>query len=118
VRRADAAPACDLTALGTARSRHRRLLVELLSEALASGETRRGWRLELPATGRTLRMAAAWVALERRCCPFAGFRLTWSRRGRVFLDVETGPAGQEALREGMRLALDASATKAAPLPHA
>jgi hypothetical protein len=102
------APVCDLGALGGARSRHRRLLGTLLGAAVVVAETPRGWRLELPSEGRLFRVAAAWVSLERRCCPFIGCRLAWSRRGRVRLAVEAGDAaGREALLAGLRAVLAA-----------
>ena len=106
MRRAEAAaPACDLGALGGARGRHRRLTAALLGAALATADTRRGWRLELPAEPRWGRAAAAWIGLERRCCPFVGFELRWTRGGRLFLDAVAAPAGREALRAGLRAAL-------------
>jgi hypothetical protein len=101
-----AAPVCDLAALGGARGRHRRLLATLLGAAVAVEETPRGWRLELPAEGRLFRTAAAWVSLERRCCPFVGCVLAWTRGGRVRLTLEAGDAaGREALLAGLRAAL-------------
>ena len=103
---AAAPPVCQLAALGSARARHRRLLAALLGAAVAVRETRRGWELELPSESRWLRVAAAWVTLERRCCPFVDFRVEWNRRGRLRLAVESDPAGREALVAGLRVALE------------
>ena len=100
-----AAPVCDLGALGGARGRHRCLLTILVEAALVVEETPRGWRLELPAQPRLFRTAASWIALERLCCPFVGFHLQWTVRGRVLVEAVTGAAGREALRAGLDAAL-------------
>jgi hypothetical protein len=78
------------------------LLAALFAAAVSVEETRHGWRLELPAEARSFRLAASWVALERRCCPFVGFRLEWTRAGRVRLEARASGPAREALLAGIR----------------
>jgi hypothetical protein len=101
-------PVCDLGALGASRSRHRKLLERVLGSALVAEETAEGWRVELPAEPRLFRAAAAWVALERRCCPFVSFALEWTRDGTVRLVAATDEPGRAALRAGLAAALGAA----------
>ncbi len=77
-----AAPACDLHALDTAqRAERAHLAHQLHILALETRELPDGYAVRYPAD--TLSTVAAFVALERRCCPFFRFTLT--------LDPADGP---------------------------
>ena len=90
--------ACRLDVFGGAeRVRHNALTAELRSEVRKLRELRDGYAMRLPADSRWLADAGAWMALERRCCPFFDFQLTW-RRGEdsPWLRI-TGPPGVKAI---------------------
>jgi hypothetical protein len=44
-------------------------------------------------------MAAEWVTLERRCCPFFDFALAWEREGAPTLTISGGPGVKEFIAD-------------------
>ena len=70
--------ACRLDALTAAeRSRQQALRAELETAIVARRETAGGYRFVYRADPAVLGAAAQWIAIERRCCPFLDFTLTW-----------------------------------------
>lgn len=90
--------ACDMSALhATERERHRSVTDALVHRVTRSERLDGGYRLQLPADGETIELAAEFLSRERLCCPFLTFRLTVpSRSDAMALDL-TGPAGTAAL---------------------
>lgn len=69
--------ACNLDVFDAEqRARHSSNAETLLTGARAVVETAAGYAFRLPADAATLQQAAAFVAAERRCCPFFRFDLT------------------------------------------
>ena len=77
------------------RARHQELLRRVRDAATATGDVEGGIRLSLPDDAAAFQDAAAWITLERRCCPFLAFALTW-QAGDTTLTV-TGPPGAAAI---------------------
>jgi len=90
------APACNLHALDAAqRAEHTRLAHHLHILAHETRELPDGYAVRYPADA--LPTVAAFVALERRCCPFFRFALTLDPAdGPLHLSI-TGPAGTKAI---------------------
>jgi hypothetical protein len=88
---------CRLDAFADAaeRARHQELLRRVRDAATATGDVEDGLRLSLPDDAAVFHDTAAWIALERRCCPFLSFALTW-HAGQAAVTV-TGPPGAAAL---------------------
>lgn len=67
---------CDMSALDAAeRDEHARLAGQLRGAVAGVNELPDGYAFVLPHAPGALRAAAAFVALERRCCPFLTFTL-------------------------------------------
>lgn len=65
---------CDMSALDTLeRDEHARLAARLRGTVAGVDELPDGYVFTLPHAPGTLRDAAVFVALERRCCPFITF---------------------------------------------
>jgi hypothetical protein len=77
------------------RAEHGALLRRVRDATTSTVEVEGGLRLLLPDDAAAFRDAAAWIVLERRCCPFLSFALAW-RDGQVAVTV-TGPAGAAAI---------------------
>ena len=84
--------ACNMKALTKAeRAAYPKLVRSLLSGVEEMRELKDGYAFRFPPT--SLKTAAEWVALERRCCPFFTFSIELARdEGPMWLKV-TGPAG-------------------------
>jgi hypothetical protein len=78
--RAEERFACNLKALTPAeRAHHMEVSKKLLGATEARRELPNGYAFQFPATDWML--AAEWVSLERRCCPFFHFSLQQPRDG-------------------------------------
>jgi hypothetical protein len=89
---------CELNALTPEERERRRVALGNIArmiigrDELADGfELRFDAQLDLAALG-------AWIALERRCCPFLHFRLDIGPGNRTRLSLTGGPGVKEFLR--------------------
>jgi hypothetical protein len=84
--------ACHLDALPLAETARYHELRQALARSIRDArELPDGWALELDPSPEAFLGAAAWITLERLCCPFLEFDLGWSpARHRVQLRL-TGP---------------------------
>jgi hypothetical protein len=88
--------ACKLGALSPAeREQHAALLRLLGTMTEKTSETADGYVLHLHADTAGFMKVAEWITLERRCCPFLNFDLTWSAGN-------DGPALQLGGRPGVK----------------
>ena len=96
------AVACRLDAFTAAeRARYETLRQSLFARVRSTKELPDGWSFELPDSDRTIRDAAEFITLERRCCPF--FRFTLESGGKAVSFSITGPpAAKELLRPSAR----------------
>jgi hypothetical protein len=92
-----------MTALSAAeRAQHHDLLHELVTSIRAQRELTDGFEFTLDRAVK-LRDAGAWIALERRCCPFLRFVLDVPPEGEITLALR-GPDGvKEFLVAELRL---------------
>jgi len=92
--------ACNLTALSPAeREDHRRLGAIVLEAIRSRRELADGYAFELNDRRIAMGDLAAWVGLERRCCPFFGFQLEYGREsGPVILRL----TGREGVKDFIR----------------
>ncbi len=82
---------CLVDALNASeRARQRELTVGLAVAVRAARETAEGWGFDLGSDAATFQMAAEWIGIERRCCPFLTFTLEWSGETSMTLQL-TGP---------------------------
>ena len=82
---------------------HRALIEQLFKTRQSVRELPDGYALGLPADDDTLLLAARFIMLERRCCPFFDFALEVEREG--------GPlwlrlSGREGAKEVLRTEFD------------
>jgi hypothetical protein len=88
--------ACSLGALTPAeRERQAQLRRQLEAAVAERQETAAGYRFVYRAEPGVAEAAAAWIAIERRCCPFLDFTLEW-RAG------QEGPSLELAGRPGVK----------------
>jgi hypothetical protein len=86
--------ACNLKALNPAeRARHEALSEKLRAAAVARQELPDGLSFRLNPSAMTLEEVAAWVAAERRCCPFLDFRILVEREAGGLQLALTGRQG-------------------------
>lgn len=93
--------ACDLTVFGPGeRQRHLALSQELFAGCGKMRELSDGFAFQFPGEDTWCAKIAAWVMLERRCCPFLSLELVLEAdRGPVELRLR-GPQGtKEFIRE-------------------
>jgi hypothetical protein len=84
--------ACDLGAIATQdRSRHAALLDSLRTRTRERRELSDGYAFRFDADTSTLTNLAAWVGLERLCCPFLRFTIEVEPGGSLWLRL-TGSA--------------------------
>jgi len=84
--------ACNMSALTKAeRARYQEVAMTLLRAITEKREISNGYEFRLPA--RALIIAAEWVSLERRCCPFFSFELAQTRDGGPLWLRVTGSEG-------------------------
>jgi hypothetical protein len=90
--------ACHLAALEPAEQRRRADLAEAVSrQAVAIVDTADGYALRLDDLD-LLPHAIEWISLERRCCPFLRFELTFEPdTGPVWLRLGGGAGVKEFL---------------------
>ena len=91
--------ACDLSALGPEeRERHADLARNLWASVREVEETPGGYRLRLTAGIAAQREAFEWLLLERRCCPFLAFGLTFEPgEDAAWIELGGGPGVKEFL---------------------
>jgi hypothetical protein len=96
--------ACQLGALtAEERAQHAALLRELGAMTQSMRETERGYALSLRADAPGFEKVAAWITLERRCCPFLEFALAWNGRDTSpTLTVGGGPGAKAFLAAEMQ----------------
>jgi hypothetical protein len=75
------------------RATHSGLVRELFGGVHAIDPLPDGYAFRLPATSESLRRAAAFLALERLCCPFFGFALELPSATATLRLSITGPEG-------------------------
>ena len=86
--------ACDMTALtAEQRAAHARTTRALFGAMEGVEELPDGFAFRIPASGDLLRSAAAFVILERLCCPFFGFSIDLAPGADSFRLGIVGPAG-------------------------
>ena len=74
--------ACDMTAIAPEqRSAHLTTIERLFRSVQSKRELPDGYAFELPNDSEVLVTAAAFISLERLCCPFFAFRLEIEREG-------------------------------------
>jgi hypothetical protein len=87
--------ACDLQALGSARTLHEAFVRELFADQHSTDELPDGYAFRFAAADYA--RVTAFMERERRCCPFFTFRLTLPP-GQAPLTLEvTGPDGAKDL---------------------
>jgi hypothetical protein len=87
--------ACRPQALTKAEREHARALrTELAAATRRTTALANGYAFEYAADAILLQKAAEWISLERRCCPFLAFDLSWTQ-GEASLPrlAITGPHG-------------------------
>jgi hypothetical protein len=92
--------ACNLNALKPAeREKHERLGAHLLEAVAKRSETADGYAFELDPKRVAITDVAAWVDLERRCCPFFDFAIELRREnGPLTLKI----SGRRGVKEFIR----------------
>jgi hypothetical protein len=90
--------ACRRDALTPAeRELHAERLAALRKATREVKELPQGYAFRLDASRETLANAAAWIALERLCCPFFDFALELPAGAEATWLRVTGPAGAKAI---------------------
>jgi hypothetical protein len=91
--------ACNLGALDRDEQRRRAELARaVVGHAAATTETSDGYALRFDDDPVLLRDAIDWIRLERRCCPFLRFELTFDpENGPLWLRLGGGPGVKEFL---------------------
>lgn len=91
--------ACNLGALdGDEQRRRAELAHTVVGHATATTETTDGYALRFDEDAALLRDVIDWIALERRCCPFLRFELTFDpENGPFWLRLGGGPGVKEFL---------------------
>jgi hypothetical protein len=91
--------ACNLGVFSpNERGRYDRLRATLLAAAHVE-RTNGGYAVSLPGDDETFRAVAEWVLLERRCCPFISFAVSFGDAGQPLRVALTGDAAvEEVLR--------------------
>jgi len=75
------------------RKRSQELRAQLASETKRVLEEPDGYSYEYPADPAVLRTAGEWIGLERLCCPFLSFELSWPSGAHPPRLRLRGPAG-------------------------
>lgn len=91
--------ACNLGALDGDEQRRRAALADdVVGHAKATTETTDGYALCFGEDAALLRNVIDWIGLERRCCPFLRFELTFDPgNGPFWLRLGGGPGVKEFL---------------------
>lgn len=114
----DTGIACDLNVLDAEqRTRHAANAESLLTGAQAIVETPAGYAFRLSADTATLELAAAFMAHERRCCPFFRFDLTVrSDEDGAWLELGGSAAVKAYMRRDLLTRLQAARPDLVPDP--
>lgn len=99
-----AAPiACRLDAFDAEeRAQHDALTKALRDDIQQTQDLPNGYAFRLPASSKCFAETAAWIALERRCCPFFDFELTWRGQDPApWLRLTGGKGVKEFVRQGL-----------------
>ena len=93
--------ACKLDGLTPdERERQQSLRRQLEAAIVERRETARGYLFVYRADAGLLDAAAAWMAIERRCCPFLDFTLDWrSDSESPTLELSGGPGVKAFIAE-------------------
>jgi hypothetical protein len=73
------------------RSRQQELLALMRRSAQSRDELADGYAFRLSADPALFQLAAEWVSLERRCCPFVRFALEWNEDDGVWVRFTGAP---------------------------
>jgi len=93
----DPSIACDMCAFTPdERARYSGLRERLMTQVIATESTSTGVRWQLEKTV-VLPELVAWMALERRCCPFLRLGLQLPADGTVWVDAGGGPGVKDFL---------------------
>lgn len=85
--------ACNMGVFTDAeRAHHAAVVTKLFARAEEGQPLANGAAYRLPAESETLILSAAFIAQERRCCPFLHFDLSLDAVGALWLRL-TGPEG-------------------------
>jgi hypothetical protein len=86
--------ACDMTAIAAdERESHLATIRKLFQAVESFHELPDGYTFRLPSDADVLLAASQFIALERLCCPFFGFRLDVEREGGAVWLSLTGREG-------------------------
>lgn len=90
--------ACNLKAIGASERPHYNDLMKRLRAATRDrSELPDGYAFKLDGKAINLPEVAAWISMERRCCPFLTFQLSASGDKANWLLKLTGPEGVKTL---------------------
>lgn len=79
------------------RKREATLLKDLRERTETATPLADGYALRLKPDEANLRLATEVIAVERQCCPFLQFRLTFAQESRALVLEMRGPAGSREL---------------------
>lgn len=85
------------------RARQQELLANVRRRIMESHELPDGFRLTFPADAGTFKDVAEWGSLERRCCPFLDFTLSWSAQDVIEATLTGPPGAKEVFASAMKL---------------
>ena len=106
--------ACNLNVFDPQeRKDYQTLLAELGPAIREMRELDSGYACRLPPDAQSIRTAAEFITLERRCCPFLTFSLVVEGEAEVWLHL-TGARGVKALLQPVLSKLAAGASYSRP----
>ena len=86
-------PVCRLDVFDGAQTlRYEALLNAMHAAVEGTRELPDGYAVRVPSDPALFLQVAAWITLERRCCPFLSFGLDWSASEAVWLRLTGGAA--------------------------
>jgi hypothetical protein len=97
---------CDLHSLSKEeRSRHSHLTTRLVSAIVEKRQLQDGFAFKLDLERMSLGTVAEWIELERKCCPFFGYRIdVEAERGVTWLHLTGRPGVKEFIESEFKLA--------------
>jgi hypothetical protein len=81
------------------RERYQHVRAALKGALAETKELPDGYEFRYAGAGETFRLAAEFVTLERRCCPFFDFALEWTSEGQPALRITGGEGVKAFVRE-------------------
>jgi hypothetical protein len=94
--------ACRLDAFTKEENaRHAKLITALAERVQDKRELSKGYEFRLDDSAKTFTETAEWITLERRCCPFFEFTLTWTEARGSVLRIEGPKGAKEMIRAAM-----------------